>query len=150
MPSTCLPYGEAHSPANQPCAYPGPGHFLLLLPVTRLMVSLKSLSPPGCSVSSSGWPRTYFLQVHTSVLKILVPPTHPGLVASPVPLCSLYILNAHMYISSQSNPGSLQSRHQSTVMFLAIPPAPGNDFPSLLRQIPMCLLLFPAHFPFCA
>lgn len=83
MTSICLPGGVAHSPSDQPCAYPGPGGFFILLPVTRLMVSLKSFSPPGCSVSSSGWPGTHFLQVHVSMLKILVPPTHPGLVASP-------------------------------------------------------------------
>lgn len=127
----------------QRCAYPGPGGFFSLFPVTRLMVSLKSFSPPGCSVSSSGWPGTHFLQVHVSMLKILVPPTHPGLVTSPIPLCSLPSLNSHVYISSESTPGSPRSPHQSAVMFLAIPPAPGNDFPPLPRQIHV-YLLFPA------
>ena len=150
MISICLPDGVAHSLADQLCAYLGPGSFFILLPVTRLMVSLKSSSPPGCSVSSFGWPSTHFLQVHVSVLKILVPPTHPGLVASPVPLCSLHILNSHVYISSESTSGSLWSPHQSTVMFLAIPPAPGNDFPLFQGQTHMDLLFFLAHFPYCA
>lgn len=113
------------------------------LPVTRLMVSLKSFRPPGCSVSSSGWPSTHFLQVHVSVLEILVPPTHSGLVASPVSLCRLHILSSHVNISSEANPGFLRS-HQSTVMFLAIPPAPGNDFPPIQRQTHVDLLLLPA------
>lgn len=56
-----------------------------------------------------------------SVLKILVSPTHPGLVASPVSLCSLHILNSHIYISSEPTSGSLQSPHQYAVMFLAMP-----------------------------
>ena len=128
---------------QRPCTYPGPGSFYILLLVTRRMVSLKSVRPPGCSVSSSGWPSAHFLQVHVSVLKLLVLPTHPGLVASPISLCSLHILNSHIDISSESTPGSLQSPHQSTVMFLAIPPAPGNNFPPLQRQTHVDPLLPP-------
>lgn len=56
MISICLADGVARSLVDQPCAYLGPGGFFILLPVTRLMVSLKQ--PSGCSVSSSGWPST--------------------------------------------------------------------------------------------
>lgn len=131
--SICLPYGVACDPVDQPCAYAGPGSFYILLPVTKLMVSLKGFSLPGCSVSSSGWPGAHFRQVHVSVLKILVPPTHPGLLVFPVPLCSLHILNSHINILSVSTPGSLRSPHQSAVMFLAISLVPGSDFPPIQR-----------------
>lgn len=50
----------------QPRAYPDSSRFYILLPVARLMVSPKSFSPPGCRVSSSGWPSAHFLQVHRS------------------------------------------------------------------------------------
>lgn len=133
--SVCLPYGVAQSPVEQPCAYPGPGGFFILLPVTRLMVSLKSFSPPGCNVSSSGWPSTYFLQVHVSLLEILVPPTHPGWVASPCstlqpshsPLPHLHFIGVNPRLSVI--PPSIHND-----VFGYIPPVPGNDFPPLQMQ----------------
>lgn len=120
---------------EQRCAYPGPGGFFILLPVTRLMVSLQSFSPPGCSVSSSGWPSTYFLQVHVSRLEILAPPTRTGRVASPCstlqpphsPLPHFQFIGVHPRLSVI--PPSIRSD-----VFGYIPPAPGNDFPPLQMQ----------------
>lgn len=48
---------------------------------------------------------------------------------------AFHILNSHIYISSV-NPwlSGIRPPHQSIVIFLAIPPAPGNEFPPLQMQ----------------
>lgn len=143
----CLPYGVA-----------GPTLALALTafhssPVTRLMVSLQSLSlRPAASAGLGG--RTHILQVHVNLLKLLFPPTLPGLPAR-LPLCSY----ASVPFSTPTAPFHQRQRRPSMtpssplppsmVMFLALSLAPGIDFPPPHRQTLVDPLLF-LHLPFCA
>lgn len=79
-------------------------------------------------------------------------PTHTSWPGSfPLFHFAAFTFSTPTFTFHQSQPQALcSSPRQSAVMFLAIPPAPGNDFPPLQGQTHVDLLCFLAHFPFCA